>query len=215
MKDWPTCLDLFCKAGGTSVGYHQAGFRVTGVDIAPQKNFPLDFIQADALEYVMAHWHEYDFIAASPPCQKYSRLTASAPSQNEHPDLIAAVREALIYSGKPYVIENVVGAPLRNPIMLCGQMFGLMTFRHRLFESNIPLTAPEHEPHRLKAPKTSRVPKHGEVWSFYGHFSGVKEANLAMGIGWMTQAEMAQAVPPEYTRYIGRQIMNSSLEGKP
>jgi DNA (cytosine-5)-methyltransferase 1 len=136
----PLLLDTFCKAGGAGMGYHLAGFDVVGVDIEPQPNYPFPFIQADAIPYIEEHGHEYDAIHASPPCQAYcamKHLTTKA-----HPDLVDATRAALIKTGKPYVIENVPGAPLINPIILCGTMFGLETScgaqlrRHRLFETN-------------------------------------------------------------------------------
>jgi DNA (cytosine-5)-methyltransferase 1 len=147
----PRLLDLFCCAGGASMGYHLAGFEVAGVDIKPQKRYPFTFIQGDALAYVAAHGHEYDAIHASPPCQAYSVLKHL--SNGTHPDLVDATRDALQDTGKPYVIENVVGAPLRWPLLLCGSMFGLQTpcgaqlRRHRLFESNILLMSPSHCQH--------------------------------------------------------------------
>src|SRR5262245_50753326 len=112
------------------MGYSRAGFEVTGIDIAPQKNYPFKFIQADALEYIAAHGHEYDVIHASPPCQKFSKLRnirkIKASTDANYLDLVDPVRQLLIASGKPYVIENVVGAPLLNPVMLCGSMFPLL-----------------------------------------------------------------------------------------
>src|SRR3989337_2338587 len=133
------CLDLFCCGGGAGMGYHLAGMEVVGVDIDPQPKYPFAFVQADALEYLAAHGHEFDFIHASPPCQKWSIITKCG-GNIDHPDLIDPVRELLQRSGKPWVIENVPGSPLRDPIMLCGTMFGLGTSRgyilrrHRYFE---------------------------------------------------------------------------------
>ncbi len=145
----PRLLDLFCCAGGAGEGYRRAGFDVTGVDNRPQKNNPHTFILADALEYCADHGHEYDVIHASPPCQKYSTITPKA-NRGNHPDLIAPVRELLLATGKPFVIENVGGArkELMNPFMLCGTMFGLRTpcgaelQRHRHFESNVFMMSP-------------------------------------------------------------------------
>ena len=122
----PRLLDLFCSAGGAAMGYHRAGFDVTGVDINPQPRYPFAFVQGDALEYVAAHGHEYDAIHASPPCQRYSKATiVHAGVRETHPDLVAPARELLVASGAEWIIENVVGAPLIAPARLCGTMFGL------------------------------------------------------------------------------------------
>lgn len=199
-------LDLFCGAGGVSMGWHRAGHDVTGVDNKPQPNYPFKFIQADALTVDLS---DYDVIFASPPCQAYSTLRA-IHKDNDYPDLVAAIRARLQTTGMPYVIENVAGAPLEDAVMLCGTMFGLRLFRHRYFESNLQIGQPEHIAHSLQglsAPRTSRVPKNGEVWSIYGHFSGVAEGRAAMGIDWyMTQYETAQAIPPAYSEYIAAQV---------
>ena len=143
----PAILDLFCGAGGVSCGYTQAGFRCVGVDINPQKNYPYEFHQADALEYLREHGHEFDAIHASPPCQAFSALR-TMPNAKKHISLVEPVRELLIKSGKQYVIENVPGAPLINPVMLCGTMFNLGCAdgelrRHRLFECSFYVLAPE------------------------------------------------------------------------
>lgn len=139
-------LDLFCGAGGCGVGYSRAGFDVVGVDKEPMKRYPFEFHQGDALEYLVEHGHEFDAIHSSPPCQAYCSLK-SMPNAKVHADLVAPTRELLKASGKPWVIENVVGAPLINPRMLCGTMFGLGTGnadlrRHRLFETNWPFIIP-------------------------------------------------------------------------
>jgi DNA (cytosine-5)-methyltransferase 1 len=205
-------LDLFCGAGGISMGWHQAGFEVEGVDINPQPNYPFKFYQADALTFPL---DGYDVIVASPPCQAYS--TTKSLHGVSHPELLEPTRALLRSTGKPYVIENVVGAPLISPIMLCGTMFGLRLFRHRLFESNILLFSPGHIPHSkqgLKAPPRGNVipdEDNGEVWSIYGHMGGREGALKAMGIDWhMTQHETAQAIPPSYSKFIAEQIMSSS-----
>ena len=145
-------LDLYCGAGGAGYGYRLAGFHVTGIDHRPQPRYAGDiFLQADALEYLTEHGQEYDCIHASPPCQPYSALKHFA--RPGHPALIESTRIALQAIEKPYVIENVVGAPLRWPLMLCGTMFGLSTLggaqlrRHRLFESNLLLMSPGHCSH--------------------------------------------------------------------
>jgi hypothetical protein len=134
----PRLLDMFCGAGGCSMGYLRAGFEVTGVDLHPQPHYPFRFIQADAIAYCRKHGHEYDVIHASPPCQAYSITKNLKTAKTSHPDLVAATRAALIRTRKPYVIENVPGSPLINPLMLCGSMFGLGVIRHRLFESSPP-----------------------------------------------------------------------------
>jgi DNA (cytosine-5)-methyltransferase 1 len=130
------------------MGYHRAGFDVTGVDICPQPHYPFTFIQADALDYLVANWWRYDAIHASPPCQRYS-VTAALPNVDtgKYPALIEVTRFWLATIDLPYIIENVPGAPLRDPIMLCGTMFNLRVFRHRAFESNKYLWQPHHYKH--------------------------------------------------------------------
>ena len=205
----PVLLDLFCGAGGAAKGYADAGFTVIGVDSAPQPRYPYPFVQADALEFVRLNGHQFAAIHASPPCQRYSATrTLDRERATTYPDLIGPVRDALVASGKPYVIENVVGAPLLKPIRLCGTMFPgeLTVYRHRLFESNIPLTAPRHGRHEYVCPRVGRPPAaHG--WMIVaGHYIGAAAARRAMGISWMTRDELSQAIPPPYTRYIGNQL---------
>lgn len=193
-------LDLFCGAGGVSMGLHRAGFDVTGVDIEPQPRYPFAFVQADALRppFELA---SFDLIAASPPCQAYT--LAQRIQDNEHPSLIEPVRDMLKASGVPYAIENVPGAPLRRPVVLCGSMFGLRTYRHRLFETSFPCEQPICT-HTAPITKMGRAPKDGEFIHVVGNFSGVAEAREAMGIDWMTRDELAQAIPPAYSEFIGR-----------
>jgi DNA (cytosine-5)-methyltransferase 1 len=210
-------LDLFCGAGGASAGYAAAGFTVTGVDINPMPRYPFQFIQGDALEYAAAHGHEYDVIAASPPCQAYSRAgrTAGQYRKDDHPDLIDATRELLQSLGKPYAIENVAGAPLRSAVMLCGSMFGLKVYRHRYFEIlPEPLFVPAHRPHADQTPPAGRglSPK-GFMSITSGGIRGVSpaERHAAMGIDWMTHAELNQAIPPAYTQWVGNYLMKELL----
>lgn len=194
-------LDLFCCAGGASMGIHRAGFEVTGVDIQKQPRYPFRFIQADALTVDL---DGFDFVWASPPCQKHTlcqRIRA-----NEHPELIAPIRERLITAGVPYVIENVPGAPLIDPVELCGSMFGLRTYRHRLFECSISIPAPEHPPHVTPTAKMGRPPGRDEFMHVVGNFSGVKQASEAMGIDWMPRDKLREAIPPAYSEYLCRQI---------
>ena len=204
-------LDLFCGAGGAARGYQRAGFHVTGVDIKPQPRFAGDvFIQGDARAYCRAHGHEYDAIHASPPCQAFTPLRAV--HDKEYPDLVAATREALAATGRPWVIENVPGAPLLGGVMLCGTMFeGLRVYRHRRFESSVFMFQPAHPKHVIKAGgyKAQRQRKAhylaggfvtitGDVGSYCGP---------AMEIDWMTGEELSQAIPPAYTEHIGRQLL--------
>src|ERR1700737_2665900 len=130
-------LDLFCGAGGAAAGYAMVGFEVRGVDIQPQPRYPYRFVQADALDYPL---DDFDVVHASPPCQLYS--VTHALWRRDYPDLLSVMRTWLWASGKPFVLENVVGAPLPGSLLLCGTMFGLGVLRHRLFESNVLLFAP-------------------------------------------------------------------------
>lgn len=201
-------LDLFSGAGGAAMGYYRAGFDdITGIDNRPMKRYPFRFIQADALEYLAEHGAEYDVIHASPPCQAYS-LTQKLQG-NDHPDLVGPVRDLLIATGKPYVIENVKGAPLHNATLLVGSMFGLRTMRPRLFESNVPLPFVLLPPAAARHAKMGRPPQDGEYMHIAGHISGVPEARLAMGIDWMTQGELSEAIPPAYTEWIGRHLLEA------
>lgn len=193
-------LDLCCKAGGASVGYHNAGFEVVGVDIEPQPNYPFEFYQADALKFDL---RGFDVIHASPPCQAYTR--ARTIQQRTHPKLIKRLRKRL--AGYPYVIENVVGAPLENPILLCGTMFGIRTYRHRIFEASFPLVVPSHPEHKCKQVKMGRPVQRGDFIQIVGHFSNVDYAKKVMEINWMNRNELAEAIPPVYSEYIGHQMM--------
>jgi DNA (cytosine-5)-methyltransferase 1 len=205
----PRLLDLFCCAGGAGTGYHQAGFDVYGVDIKPQPNYPFHFIQADALALPRFWLAAFDMIHASPPCQAYTPLGALHPWK-EYPDLLAATRAMLIGSGVPYVIENVMSAPLikESSIVLCGGMFGLRTYRHRRFESSLPLVAPEHPKHEKLTATKQRKARWAEGWhvSITGDV-GTYVGPEAMGIDWMSGNELCEAIPPAYTRHIGGQLL--------
>lgn len=215
-------LDLFCGAGGASSGYDRAGFDVTGVDNKPQPRYPFNFIQADALEYLAEHGHEFDFVHASPPCQGYSRLRHLPWLHGrKYPMLIEATRRLLGEFSIPWVMENVVDAPLHG-FTICGRALGLPISRHRKFESRDLILAPQCPGHDVIEPGSATISKRyrhsGGVTgvmkeidrdSIAGHFSGVKRAREAMGIDWMTRDELAQAIPPAYTEWIGRQLIKT------
>lgn len=217
-------LDLYCGAGGAAMGYHLAGFEVVGVDIEEQPNYPFEFFQNDALQhledYKDAILEEFDAIHASPPCQAYSQLGAQQRGRDAkllHPALIEPTRDIIEATGLPYVIENVVGSPLINPVKLCGSSFNLDLRRHRLFETNWNLRGrecdhswqkPRWAPHdkRKKNPMSS-VQVYGGP-KIKGLERGQEKAirEKAMGISWMSWYELTQAIPPAYTEFIGLQL---------
>jgi DNA (cytosine-5)-methyltransferase 1 len=210
-------LDLFCGAGGCTKGYQEAGFYVVGVDIEPQPNYCGDeFTQDDALFWLRnADLSSFDAIHASPPCPRFSTVTPKG-ARDRHPDLIAATRGLLEECGVPYVIENVVGSPLIDPVQLCGSSFGLDVRRHRLFESNVRIDAPPCD-HSWQTPRFQSLDKRmadrgqfASVVGVHGNCNYAGELELrerAMGIDWMTNAELTQAIPPAYTRFIGTQLI--------
>ena len=217
--DKPICLDLYCGAGGCSEGYSRAGFYVIGVDIKEQPNYVhLDepdngvFIQGNALEFPIPDW--VDFVHASPECQRFSSCAnIGTYSIDDYGDDIAPVRAKLEATGRPYVIENVPGAPLRNPIVLHGEMFGLNTLiRKRLFESNIMLFAPPQKVGKTFTNASSGYSSHANGAthiSVAGHNYNWSDGQNAMGIHWMkTKKELALSIPPAYTEFIGRQVMD-------
>lgn len=211
----PLLLDLFCCAGGAGVGYQRAGFDVIGVDIVTRLNNPSPFLQADAMTLDPKFIAMFDAIHASPPCQSYSDLAKRNRNGHEWPRLVEPVREMLVRSGRPYVIENVEGAPLLNPVVLCGTMFpGLRVLRHRLFETNFPLRAPAHPKHPKVHTFDKRKSHFGKTdeWRDFVQVTGGGNSTLAaardaMGIDWMTKGELNEAIPPAYTEYVGRQLM--------
>ena len=204
----PRLLDLFCGAGGAAKGYQRAGFYVVGVDNRPQPHYCGDeFHQADALDFAACNFGKFDAIHASPPCQAYTR--AAKVRGREHPRLVSGTRWVLRRTLLPYVIENVVGAPLINPTMLCGTMFGLRTERKRLFETSFPL--PLILDHERIAPiaKMGRPAKADEFIHVVGNFSGIDKARSAMGVDWMTRDELREAIPPAYTEFIGKSLLRA------
>ena len=187
------------------MGYHRAGFEVVGVDIKPQPHYPFEFHQADAMTYPL---DGFDVIHANPPCQAFSYAASQWRAQGrEYPDLLTPTRTRLQASGLPYVIENVPGAPLKNPTILNGPMFGLHIHRTRLFETNFPLPLVLLPQAGKVGPRMGRAPKEGEMLMPIGHFSGVDYGRREMGCPWMNQGELAQAIPPAYTEYIGKELL--------
>jgi DNA (cytosine-5)-methyltransferase 1 len=205
----PRIADLFCGAGGAGMGLHRAGFEVVGFDIAPQPHYPFAFVQADALTVDL---RGFDAVWASPPCQRYSVLVLPKNKKNKtnYPDLVAPTRTRLEASGLPFIIENVVGAPLIRMVMLCGQMFGLKVFRHRWFESNILFLAPPHERHNgfvLAALGNYQTLDKAPYITVVAHRFRTSDGRKAMGIEWMNRDELAEAVPPAYAEFLGRQLI--------
>nr|WP_184942885.1 DNA methylase [Kitasatospora kifunensis] len=209
-------LDAFCCAGGAGWGYHLAGWEVTGVDTAPQPNYPapLRFVQGDAVEYIRAHGHEYDLIHASPPCQHDCTLTAGTNARRAvaYPDLLEPTRAALETTGRPYAIEQPPGRAsrrMRVDLTLCGEQFGLAVIRHRNFElGHWTMPQPAHQPHRGRVAGM----RHGQwftgpYFQVYGSGGGkgtVAQWQDAMGIHWTdVRRELAEAIPPAYTQLIG------------
>lgn len=213
MTSRPTVLDLCCGVGGATRGYQRAGFRVVGVDVEPQPDYcGDDFEKADAIAYVREHGHKFDFIHASWPCQASSALTKGTNKGREYPQLIPSGREAMKATGRPWVIENVAGAPIRKDLVLCGEMFGLGVIRHRFFElDGLEVRQPEHRRHRGRvAGMRHGVWYEGPYFAVYGEGGGkgtVAQWRGAMGIDWTdARKSIAEAIPPAYTQYIGEQL---------
>jgi DNA (cytosine-5)-methyltransferase 1 len=207
----PTLVDAFCKAGGAGMGYHLAGFDVVGVDIEPQPNYPFSFVQTDAVKFVAEEGHRYDAIHGSPPCHDHSALSALTGTDDTG-YLLAATREAMKATGRPWVLENVQGADMARWLVLCGDMFGLAVQRHRYFElGGWFAMQPPHGKHRGRVAGY----RHGEwfdgpYFAVYGDGGGkgtLEQWRAAMGIDWMDKAELAQAIPPAYTQFIGEQLL--------
>lgn len=226
MSARPRLLDLFCGAGGAAVGYERAGFDVVGVDIAPQPHYPFKFVQGDALEYLDGDsWarsipYAFDAVHASPPCQDHSSL-ASITGGNGTGWMLDATLRGLSALRIPWVCENVVGAPLANGdtlfgqhgVELCGTMFGLQVLRHRLFETSFSISGPAHGSHDGKffSPAGHGHPNWRERGSdplFHGA-GYARRCAEAMGIDWMNRDELAQAIPPTYTEFIGARLLDA------
>jgi DNA (cytosine-5)-methyltransferase 1 len=222
-KREPKLLDLFCGAGGASMGFHMAGFKVDGVDAVDHPSYPFDMIVSDALTVDL---DGYDAYAASPPCQGYGHFRHRWDA-SKWPLLIAPIRARLEATGKPFVIENVEDArwDMKNPTMLCGSSFGLRVRRHRLFETNFPLPnlacdhawQDRHRPYRLYVGKSrlgGRGYRESGIQPVYGgnHNVGGRSPffkSVAMGIDWMSQEDLNEAIPPAYTRYVGQHLMQA------
>jgi DNA (cytosine-5)-methyltransferase 1 len=217
-------LDLFCGAGGAGMGYHLAGFDVTGIDIETQQSYPFTFIQADALDYFRNHGHEYDLIHASPPCQHYTRASGYHPEKyrwpndpGAHQDFLTPVLKLLRSQPIPYVIENVLDAKYQmiRPVILCGTMFGLKLYRHRAFEISFPVIRPQHQPHKERCAPVSYLPTADQPFMTIGGKNGhhskawVKTAAEYMGMPWASDDMngIIEAIPPAYTHWIGQQFM--------
>ncbi len=224
----PRLLDLFCGAGGCSVGYARAGFEVIGVDIVKQPRYPFQFIQADALTFPL---EDFDVVHASPPCQEYSQSRylrqVTAPHIRPAPMLISAIRTRFERAEVPWVIENVAFSDIPDALILCGSMFGLRVRRHRWFASSHLLFAPSTCQHSQEVISLigNKVRGYGTLRTThqYKTANGGKkyresyltrdEGRAAMGIDWMTVRELCQAIPPAYTEWIGQQLIHIIREG--
>lgn len=220
----PSLLDLYCGVGGAAMGYHRSGFDVYGVDIRPQPQYPFPFRQGDALEFLGVNGHRFHAIHASPPCQAYS-ATKSTTRGRGHPALIEPTREMLVSVGRPWVIENVPGAPLHRPITLCGTEFGLTATdvdgtplvlkRHRLFESSVQLRgaggcqcreyAANYVVAGVYGGGTSRRAE-SAPGKRGGYTPAVAARRALMDMPWAPIGALSQAIPPAYTLHIGRQL---------
>ncbi len=220
-------LDAFSCQGGAAVGYARAGFEVVGVDIDRQPRYPFEHHVGDAIAFIRDHGHEFDVIHASPPCQRYSHGTVAGHA-HKHPDLIGPTREAILATGRSYVIENVPRSPLHDPLVLCGSMFDLSATdddgtplrleRHRHFESNVLLYPPQpcwHDKSVRVAGSyggARRDKDEARLVRKGGYVPSVEVQQRLLGIDWMTQHGMHQSVPPSYTEHIGLQLMQHLAE---
>lgn len=205
-------LDLFCGAGGASKGYALAGFEVVGVDVKPGKRYPYEYWRRDVMELTPEDLSQFDVIHSSPPCQLFSitrNLRNAQGKSSTKLDLIEPTRELIRQSGKPYVIENVPGAPLVNPIQLCGSSFGLLVRRHRLFESNIRLRGSQCDHKAQGRPVGVYGSLNDEIPNGGRTAKTIVEGKAAMGIDWMIWSELVEAIPPAYTEFLGRQIIET------
>jgi DNA (cytosine-5)-methyltransferase 1 len=204
-------LDLFCGAGGASMGYFNAGFDVVGIDNKAHKDYPFVMVVADVMDLTPDYLQQFDLIHASPPCQPFTSLMKLAHAQGKQtnkPDLLEPTRRLLRSSGVNYIIENVPGAPLINPVQLCGSSFNLKVRRHRLFESYLKFKGSECDhkaqgrPIGVYGSMKDEIPNGGKT------AINVDEARNAMGINWaMKWGDLVEAIPPIYTEYLGKQAL--------
>ena len=204
-------LDLFCGAGGASMGYSKAGFEVTGIDLKHGKRYPFKYIRGDVMDYItdMNFLRSFDVIHASPPCQTFSATKHLRNAQGKSTsklDLVEPVRNALIESGIPYIIENVEGAPLIDPVLVCGSAFDLKVRRHRLFESSFALVGTQCNHKKQGKPVGIYGSMRDEIPNGGHTAKTMEEANEAMGIDWMIWGELVESIPPVYTAFLGLQI---------
>lgn len=208
-------LELFCGGGGSGMGYRRAGFRLIGAD---RKAYHADsygkvgrFVHADWKDALARYGDSVDLIHASPPCQHYTKLSKNElGGKYDHPDLIGEVRDALAGTGVPYVIENVAGAPLRYPVMLCGWAFGYETYRHRYFETSFHVRELPHLPHETPGCRSPRW-EPGTFICVAGKVTPIWKAREVMDIYWMSRSELVESVPPYMTEYIGREAKRAIL----
>lgn len=220
----PRLLDLFCGAGGAAMGYYRAGFDVLGVDVVSQPHYPFAFVQADALAYFDAHGRGFDAYHASPPCQRFTQMSArwrgNGGKTDQHLDLLTPTLARYRELRAPWVVENVPGAKraMRATLRLHGGMFGLGVHRPRLFESNTVILAPE-EPFVLEPVGVyGERPDGRRLWTRQnGNMKGkrsimraaksVEQARAVMGMDWADWHGVKEAIPPAYTEHIGRQLI--------
>jgi DNA (cytosine-5)-methyltransferase 1 len=203
-------LDLFCGAGGASKGYADAGFTVTGVDLKHGKRYPYEYLRQDVMSLDIDFLRSFDVIHASPPCQLFSATKHLRNAQGKGSsklDLVQPVRDMLIASGRPYIIENVLGAPLINAVTVCGSFFGLKVRRHRLFESNLQLVGTKCQHKEQGRPVGIYGSMRDEIPSGGKTAESMDQAKEAMGIDWMLWGELVEAIPPAYSLYIGEQLV--------
>ena len=212
----PRILDAFCGEGGAGMGYHRAGFDVVGVDLSAKalRRYPFPAVRADAMWFVREHGHQFDAVHLSPPCDRHNDLAHQW--KRGHPDLIPAARAAAEASGRPWIMENVEGAPLLDHFTLCGEAFQLGCAcndgayrplrRHRLFESNTPLMSPG-----CACSKRQPVGVYGNGGGGQqsrGYKGDLRESRDAIGVPWMSRAGVSQSIPPAFTEFLGSQLID-------